>query len=405
MQKGPGGRVIDRNKVWAGSLNETALEPQPRVTVGLYDTTLRDGEQSVGVVLSPEDKLEIARALDAAGVDRIEAGFPRVSEDDRRAVELVAGAGLAAEVWGFARAVRADVEALVELGVRAAVIESPISDGKLEALGVSRETMLERIEGAVSFAVAAGIDVAFFGVDSSRADLGFYRRVYETAVAAGAREVVVVDTLGIATPEAAAYLVGRTVEWLGDGVPVHWHGHDDFGLATAAAIAAVQAGATWVQGTINGMGERAGNADLIEVALALEALYGIPTRLDLTRVRELSRLVRERAGTPLPSWKAVTGDALFTRESGAVAAQFHDPPAIEPYASELVGATRGIVLGKKSGLDSIRIALERLGLSAPAELHAGLLAAVKARGTEKRGLVGDDELRELVGRLGGKQVS
>ena len=199
--------------------------------------------------------------------------------------------------------------------------------------------MLERIRSAVSFAAGAGIKVAFFGVDSSRADLDFYRRAYETAVEAGAQEVVVVDTIGIATPEAAAYLVGQTVDWLGGEIPVHWHGHDDFGLGTAAAIAAVQAGATWVQGTINGMGERAGNADLIEVALALEALYGIPTRLDLTQARALSQLVQERAGTPLPSWKAVTGDALFTRESGAVAAQFHDPPAIEPYSSELVGAT------------------------------------------------------------------
>ena len=387
--------MIDRSKVWTGSLNERVLDPQPHRVVGLYDTTLRDGEQSVGVVLSPEDKLEIARALDAAGIDRIEAGFPRVSDEDWRAVELVASAGLRAEVWGFSRAVQADVEALVELGVPASVIESPISDGKLDALGVSRETMLERIRNAVSFAAGAGIQVAFFGVDSSRADLEFYRRAYEAAVEAGAREVVVVDTIGIATPEAAAYLVGQTVDWLGGEIPVHWHGHDDFGLGTAAAIAAVQAGATWVQGTVNGMGERAGNADLIEVALALEALYGIPTRLDLTRARELSRLVQERAGTPLPSWKAVTGDALFTRESGAVAAQFHDPPAIEPYSSEIVGASRGIVLGKKSGIDSIAIAAERLGLDVPEERRAELLAAVKKLGTEKGGLVGDDEFTAL----------
>ena len=388
--------MIDRSKVWTGSLNERVLDPQPHRVVGLYDTTLRDGEQSVGVVLGPEDKLEIAKALDAAGIDRIEAGFPRVSEDDWRAVELVVGAGLRAEVWGFSRAVQADVEALVELGVPASVIESPISDGKLEALGVSRETMLERITKAISFAAGAGITVAFFGVDSSRADLEFYRRAYESAVEAGASEVVVVDTIGIATPEAAAYLVGQTVDWLGGEIPVHWHGHDDFGLGTAAAIAAVQAGATWVQGTVNGMGERAGNADLIEVALALEALYGIPTRLDLTQARSLSRLVQERAGTPLPSWKAVTGDALFIRESGAVAAQFHDPPAIEPYSSELVGASRGIVLGKKSGIDSIAIAAERLGLDIPEERRAELLAAVKRLGTEKRGLVGDDEFTALV---------
>ncbi len=387
---------LDRSKIWTGSVNARALEPQPRGTVGLYDTTLRDGEQSVGVVLMPEEKLEIARALDAAGIDRIEAGFPRVSDDDWRAVELIAGAGLRAEVWGFSRAVQADVEALVELGVPASVIESPISDAKLEALGVSRETMLERIAKAVSFATANGIRVAFFGVDSSRADAEFFRRAYSAAVEAGAQEVVIVDTLGIATPEAAAFLVGETVDLLGQEIPVHWHGHDDFGLATAAAVAAVQAGATWVQGTVNGMGERAGNADLIEVALALEALYGVPTRLDLTRARDLARLVQERSGTPLAPWKAVTGENLFVRESGAVAAQFHDPSAIEPYASELVGQERGIVLGKKSGLDSIRIKAEELGLELSDDSRAGLLTNVKRIGIEKRGLVTDEELTRLV---------
>ena len=389
--------TLDRTKIWTGTLNQQALEPQPTTTVGLYDTTLRDGEQTIGVVLTPEQKLEIAQALDAAGVDRIEAGFPRVSADDYRAVELIAAAGLRAEVWGFSRAVQADVEVLIELGVKATVIESPISDGKLEALEVTRERMLERIRDAIRTATESGIRVAFFGVDSSRADLGFFDRVYDTAVEAGAAEVVVVDTLGIATPEAAAFLVTRILDRLGTQVPVHWHGHDDFGLATAAAIAAVQAGATWVHGTVNGMGERAGNADLVEVALALEALYGIPTRLDLTQARTLSKLVEKAAGTPLPPWKPVTGQALFTRESGAVAAQFHDPQAIEPYASELVGAERGIVLGKKSGLDSIRIAAARLGLELPAEREAMLLAEVKRLGTEKRRLVTDDEFRALAG--------
>ena len=393
---------LDRSKIWTGSLNARALEPQPRHTIGLYDTTLRDGEQSVGVVLMPEEKLEIARALDAAGIDRIEAGFPRVSDDDWRAVELIADAGLRAEVWGFSRAVQADVEALVELGVAASVIESPISDAKLAALGVSHEAMLERIAKAVSFATANGIKVAFFGVDSSRADLDFYRRAYTTAVEAGAQEVVVVDTIGIATPEAAAFLVAETVDLVGSEIPVHWHGHDDFGLATAAAIAAVQAGATWVQGTINGMGERAGNADLIEVALALEALYGIPTRLDLTQANALARLVQERAGTPLAPWKAGTGDTLFVRESGAVAAQFHDPPAIEPYASELVGQERGIVLGKKSGLDSIRIKADELGLEVSEEQRVGILAHVKRVGIERRGPVTHEEFADLVA---GKEVS
>jgi isopropylmalate/homocitrate/citramalate synthase len=389
---------IDRSQVWTGDLNAKALEPQPRVTVGLYDTTLRDGEQSVGVVLSPEQKLEIAKALDEAGVDRIEAGFPRVSTEDTRAIELVRDARLDAEIWGFARAVRADVEALVELGLSASVIESPISDGKLSALGVSRETMLDRIRSAVSFAAGNGIRVAFFAVDSTRADLEFTRKAYESAVAAGAAEVVVVDTLGIATPEAAAFLVGEVADRLGPDVPLHWHGHNDFGLATAAAVSAVQAGATWIQGTVNGMGERAGNADLVEVALALEALYGIPTRLRLERVRVLSALVQELSGTQLAPWKAVTGDNLFTRESGAVAAQFHDPPAIEPYASTLVGAERGIVLGKKSGLDSIKIKLAELGVGIPEEELPALLEAVKKAGTRKRGVLTDAEFRRLVSR-------
>ena len=151
---------------------------------------------------------------------------------------------------------------------------------------------------------------------------------------------------------------------------MHFHGHNDFGLATAAAVAAVRAGARWMHGTINGMGERAGNANLGEVALTLQALYGVESNLRLERVREVSERVRELSGYELEPWKPVTGETLFRRESGAVASQFHDPPSIEPYSSELVGAERGIVLGKKSGLDSIRIKAEELGLDLPEERRA-----------------------------------
>jgi isopropylmalate/homocitrate/citramalate synthase len=376
---------------WTGPINEPyGFEAE----VGFYDTTLRDGEQTVGVVLDPEQKLEIARGLDDLGIERIEAGFPRVSAEDRRAIELIRDAGLAAEVWGFSRAVQADVEALVELGLTASVIESPISDLKLEALGVSRERMLDRIRAAVSFATERGVAVAYFGVDGTRADPGFFDAAYEIAVEAGAQEVVVVDTLGIAAPEAVAELVGRTRELL--GVPVHFHGHNDFGLATGAAVAAVRAGATWIHGTINGMGERAGNASLAEVALALRGLYGIETRLRLDRVREVSGHVRALSGYELEPWKPLVGKNLFTRESGAVASQFHDPPAIEPYSSELVGASRGIVLGKKSGLDSIRIKLGELGLDVREEEQPWLLERVKELGARERRLVTDDEFRELV---------
>jgi isopropylmalate/homocitrate/citramalate synthase len=377
---------------WTGELNDPyAFDAE----VGFYDTTLRDGEQTVGVVLTPEDKLELARGLDVLGIERIEAGFPRVSQDDWRAVELIRDAGLKAEIWGFSRAVEADVKALVELGVAASVIESPISDLKLDALGVDREAMLERIVYAVSFAAEQGIRVAFFGVDGTRADPGYFETVYKTAVEAGAHEVVVVDTLGIATPEAVADLVGRTREWLGSARPVHFHGHNDFGLATAAALAAARAGARWIQGTVNGMGERAGNANLPEIALALKGLYGVETNLRLGGVRAFAERLQALSGYELEPYKPLVGDNLFRRESGAVASQFHDPQAIEPYSSDVVAAQRAIVLGKKSGIDSIRIKAEELGLDLDDDAQRRLLAKVKELGTAKRDIVTDDEFREL----------
>jgi isopropylmalate/homocitrate/citramalate synthase len=377
--------------IWTGEINRPdALDGD----VGLYDTTLRDGEQTVGIVLDPEQKLELARALSDAGIRRIEAGFPRVSEDDYEAVRLIAAAGLEAEVWGFSRAVPADVEALVELGVGATVIESPVSDLKLHAYGIARDEILRRIRDAVSFAATQGITVCYFGVDGTRADPEFLRRAYQTALEAGARELAVVDTLGIASPEAAARLVGGLADL---GVPLHWHGHNDFGLATAAAVAAVRAGARWVHGTVNGMGERAGNANLGEIALALEALYGVDTGLRLDRIRALSERIRELTGIELEPWKPLFGENLFRRESGAVASQFHDPPSIEPYSADLVGAERSIVLGKKSGIDSIRLKCEQLGLDVPVERQRELLAAVKRLGTEKRGLVTDEEFLGLAG--------
>ncbi|MGH2886269.1 MAG: homocitrate synthase/isopropylmalate synthase family protein, partial [Solirubrobacteraceae bacterium] len=256
--------------------------------------------------------------------------------------------------------------------------------------------LIRRVTPAVAHATESGVTVCFFGVDGSRADLEFLKRVYVEAVQAGAKEIAIVDTLGAVNPEAAALLVTSARGWVGEDIPVHWHGHNDFGLATAAAVAAARAGAEWVQGTINGMGERAGNANLGEVALALEALYGIPTNLRFERLREVAELVQRTSGYELEPWKPLTGSTLFTRESGAVASQFHDPPAIEPYSSQLVGAPRRIVLGKKSGLDSIRIKLEELGLERPQDQWPALLAEVKALGARKHGLVSDDEFRELV---------
>jgi len=392
-----------KDQIWVSELNARVeiRSAFPKGAVHFYDTTLRDGEQTVGVVLSPQQKLEIARHLDALGVSRIEAGFPRVSAEDGEAIRLMQAAGLKAELWGFSRAVKADVEELVRLGLRASVIEAPTSDIKLKAYGITRDEVLRRVSEAVSFAKQNGITVAFFAVDGTRTDLGFLRKVYTTALEAGAAEIVVVDTIGACGPEAVEFLVRQTREWIGPKVPVHFHGHNDFGMATACAVAAVRGGASWIQGTINGMGERAGNADICEIALALRCLYDVPVVLDLTKVREISEIVQKAAGYTVEAWKPLVGQNLFMRESGAVASQFHIPEAIEPYSSKLVNAERHIVLGKKSGLDSVDLKAKELGITFPEDQRAPILAAVKKRAIAKRGLLSDAEFRQIVDEFAG----
>ena len=392
--------TIDRTKVWTGTLNEVALAGRPKAKVGFYDTTLRDGEQSTGVMFDPQQKLEIACLVDGLGAGRIEAGFPRVSEDDREAIKLIRGAGLKAEIWGFARAMPDDVAAVADLDLKHSVIEAPISNRKLKALGVSREEVLARIKTSVEFGVKQGIHVAFFGVDSTRADLDFFEQVYKTARDAGAAEYVIVDTLAIATPEAVTYLLGKARQWMGQDAIIHFHGHNDFGMATADAVAAVAAGASWIHGTIDGIGERAGNANLPEIALALELLYGVETGFHFERVRQASKRLREIAGYQLEPWKPVVGETLFVRETGAVAAQFHIPEAIEPYSSSILDTPRNIVLGKKSGLASIKIKSEQLGLNAREEDFPRLLNEVKNLAISKRRLVTDEEFKALQSRLG-----
>jgi len=390
--------MTDNSKIWVSEIN---ARPEIRSaysgrSVHFYDTTLRDGEQTVGVVLSPQQKVEIARKLDDLGLSRIEAGFPKVSPEDAEAIQLLQKEKLKAELWGFSRAVKGDVEELVRLGLRASIIEAPTSDIKLKAYGISQDDVLRRVSAAVSLAKQNGIRIAFFAVDGTRTELSFLRKTYLAALEAGASEVVVVDTIGACGPEAAEFLVGEVCAWVGPNTPVHWHGHNDFGMATACAVAAVRGGASWIQGTINGMGERAGNADICEIALALRCLYDVSVTLDLTRVHQVSRVVAEASGYTLDAWKPLVGKNLFIRESGAVATQFHIPEAIEPYSSELVNAGRSIVLGKKSGLDSVDLKTKELGLTVAAEQRGAILAAIKKQAIAKGGLLTDEEFRRIV---------
>jgi isopropylmalate/homocitrate/citramalate synthase len=393
------GSASANSGVWVSELNHTSpVRPRLHVSspIRFYDTTLRDGEQTVGVILSPQQKLDLARQIDSLCISRIEAGFPRVSAEDAEAIRLISAANLKAEIWGFSRAQRADLEALVELNLKSTVIEVPTSEIKLKAYGIAPEEAIRRVTDSVKFAKQHGIYVAFFPVDSTRADLAFLKSVYRAALDAGADEAVIVDTIGACGPEAVEFIVGQVREWLGPKIPIHYHGHNDFGLATACAIAAVRAGATWIQGTINGMGERAGNADLGEVALALRCLYDVPVAMDLTRIREVSRTVRETSRYELEPWKPVVGENLFMRESGAVASQFHIPEAIEPFSADLVGANREIVLGKKSGLDSITWKAKQLGLEVTEAQRSAVLAAVKKQSIANRRLLTDSEFRDIV---------
>ena len=280
---------ISQDKIWTSELNRTddILSRFDRSKpVHFYDTTLRDGEQSVGVCFTPDEKFNIARKLNELGVGRIESGFPRVSADDTQAVKRILDADLESEIWGFSRAVKADIDAHLDLGTEHVLIEISTSDLKIKAYGFTRESVLRRVTDAIRHAKDNGIKtVNFFAVDSTRSNLEFLRDVYSTAIEHGADEVSVVDTIGVCSPEAVEWLIGEVSSWVGPDIPIHWHGHNDFGMATASAVAAVRGGARWIQGTINGMGERAGNADICEVALALQCLYDMPVELDLSRAR------------------------------------------------------------------------------------------------------------------------
>ncbi len=396
--------AVSQDKIWISDLNrrEEVRSGFDRTRpVRFYDTTLRDGEQTIGVVFTPQEKYQIACALADLGVGRIESGFPRVSAEDTSAVRKILDAGLSSEIWGFSRAITADIDAHIELGTEAVLIEISTSDIKMKAYGFTADTVMQRVVDAVKHARDHGMRVNFFAVDSTRTDVAFLQDVYATAIDAGAEEVSVVDTIGACAPEAVELLVREVVGWVGPRIPVHWHGHNDFGLATASAIAAVRGGAQWIQGTINGMGERAGNADICEVAIALQCLYDVPVELDLTRARRVSQLVQQAGGYHVDGWKPVVGENLFVRESGAVASQFHIPEAIEPYSADLVAADRRVVLGKKSGLDSIILKARELGLDVAQDRVAPVLAEVKKQATAAGRLLSDREFEDIVATVNG----
>jgi isopropylmalate/homocitrate/citramalate synthase len=364
----------------------------------IYDVTLRDGEQTIGVALDKQEKLQIAKILDELGVDRIEAGMPVVSREDKEAVELILKAGLKAEIWGFCRAVKGDIDACIDVGVKHIICEIATSPYKMKAYNFTPEGVLDKVVDCLQYAKSRGLYTAFFAVDATRADLEYLETIYRKAVEDGkADEAVMVDTLGVATPETMFYLTKKLREWV--NVPVMTHCHNDFGLATACTIASLKAGADCAHVTVNGLGEKTGNADLAEVAIAAE-LYSIPIGIDLKKIYATSKLAEKITKIPLSPLKPVVGENVFKRESGVAVAQLVTfPPAVEGYSPELLGREREILMGKKSGKKSVEYKLEQLKVKATPDQVEKVLERVKALGIKKKGLVNDDEFKNIVGEV------
>ena len=372
----------------------------PRVVIS--DTTLRDGEQMPGIAFGVEEKVELARRLDALGVPLIEVGYPAVSQEEAEAVRAVAGLGLDATIQVIARPVRADIDAAVRSGADSIALFAGTSDAHVRAkLRTTPERLLARVRGAVVHAKESGRQVVFAAEDATRTDPGYLVEVFTAAADAGADAVGIADTAGVATPWRIARLVREVAART--PLPIAMHCHDDLGLATANSLAGLLAGASAVQCSVLGIGERAGNAALEEVVLALETAYGHPTGLDLTALTPLAHHVARLVGQPVPPTRPVVGGHAFTHESGLhVDGLVRDSTSYEPYPPELIGRRRRFVFGKHSGRTALRTVLSEHGLDPSEEDLAALLAQVKrSPGADDRSVL--EAARALAVRDAGRE--
>lgn len=343
--------------------------------IRFLDTTLRDGEQTPGVSLLAKDKLLIARKLDALRVDVIEAGSAITSKGERKAIRAVANEGLNAEICSYCRALNGDIDLALECDVDSIHLVVPVSDLHIKAkLKKDRETVRQMALNAVEYAKDHGLIVELSGEDASRADMGFLRSLYSEGIEAGADRVVFCDTVGLLNPERT-YEIFKELSTLSKPVAIHCH--NDFGFATANTISALRGGASEAHVTINGIGERAGNASLEEVVMGLENLYGYSPNIKLDEIYTTSRLVSRLTDIPVAPNKAIVGGNAFTHEAGIhVHGLIADTSTYEPMKPETVGRKRKIVLGKHAGKSSVILALKELDLN-----------------------VNDDQLSEIVSRI------
>ncbi len=389
------------NQWWVSPYN---FVPEVRATfdlpekVSIHDATLRDGEQTPGVVFSVADKIAIAEKLDEVGVERIEAGMPAVSEQDFQAIRQISKLGLKARIYTFARAMNTDIDKALECGCHGVIVEVPIGYPKLKyQFKWTWEDVLRKSVGVINYAKSRGLHVVYFPYDTTRAREEDLRNLLSRIVLdSNPDSVGVVDTMGCALPEAIKYLV-RLVKGL-TKLPVEVHTHNDFGMAVATELAGVEAGANCVHSCANGLGERTGNAALEELMVALHVLYGYDTQYNLAKLPELGELVSRISRFETAVNKPILGERNFTRESGiGVDLVVKEPLAMFGTHPALTGRRGEIVLGKKSGKASIAWNLEQMGITGTDdEAAAEMLKRVKDKGIEKRGLLTADEFKEIV---------